>query len=271
MALIIARNIPGDKSSILSGDFWEVYTDINNNYWVSNTNGISRFNLQQLHFQFWKLPYPASISQYKKYQDKIWMSNEFGGSLYVDVKSGQLQIIDSNIIRYCWGALPVNGSIYIYGNATPSFKSKLIVYNPETKKISTPSFLDPFYHNAELITMVYQGQNGDVWYSINYGNGIVRQKAGSNQFTQYRNTDNPKPFAFSYVHNVSEDKNGNIYFTSNKKNEVLVWKNKTEHFEEWGMDSLLNRKDIHFGPLSYHIIDNKQNSMKQKMACLQIL
>ncbi|HRH47365.1 MAG TPA: two-component regulator propeller domain-containing protein [Panacibacter sp.] len=256
---IIAKNIPGDNSSILPGELWDIYTDINDNYWVSGTNGISRFNLQQLHYQFWKLPYPALISQYKKYQNKIWMSTEFRGSLSVDVKASQLQVIDSNIISYCWGASPVNGSIYIYGNSIPSFKTKLIVYNPQTKKISAPTFLAPFYHNAELITMVYQSRNGDVWYSMNFGNGLVRQKAGSNEFTQYRSTDNPKPFTFSYVHNVAEDKNGNIYFTSNKKNIVLVWKNKPAHFEEWEMDSLLNRKDIHFGPLLYHIIDSKQN------------
>jgi len=253
---IIAKNIPGDNSSILPGELWNIYSDNNSNYWVSGQNGISRFNLQQMHYQFWKLPYPSLIEQYKKYDGKIWMNTEQSGSLYLDTKSWQLQVIDSNIIRYCWGALPVNGLIYIYGN---SFKSKLIVYDSQTKKISKPSFLQPFYHDAELVTMMYQSHNGDIWYSINHGNGIIRQKAASIRFTQYRNTDNPKPFTFSYVHNVAEDKNGNIYFTSNKKNEVLVWKNKTEHFEEWQMDSLLNRKDVHFGPLFHHLIDDKQN------------
>ena len=107
--------------------------------------------------------------------------------------------------------------------------------------------------------MVYQSHNGDVWYSLNFGNGIVRQKADSNEFTQYRNTDNPTPFTFNYVHNVAEDKEGNIYFTANRKNEILVWSNKEQYFEEWKMDSLLNRNDINFGPILYHIIDSQQN------------
>ncbi len=260
---VVSKNIPGDDASILPADLLDIYADKNENYWVSSQNGISRFSLQQLNYQFWRLPYHSRLGYYQKYDGKIWMTSEQTGSLYVDTKSQQLHVVDSSIIHYCWGATPVNNQIYIYGVSysymAHPYNSKLLIYNLQTKKISAPSFLKPFYHNAELITMVYQSHNGDVWYSLNYGNGIVRQKAGSNEFTQYRNTDNPQPFTFSYVHNVAEDKNGNIYFSVNKKNEVLVWKNAAQHFEQWKMDSLFNRKDILFGPLLYHTIDNKQN------------
>ena len=39
----------------------------------------------------------------------------------------------------------------------------------------------------------------------------------------------------------------------------MVWKNKEEQFETWQMDSLLDRRDMHFGPLFNQIIDSRQN------------
>ena len=255
------ENIPGDNSTIFPGNIWSIFAGNNGNYWATGDNGISRFSLQQQHYQSWKLPYASVIDQYRKKDDKIWMSSEHTGSLYLDTKTGQLQVIDSTLIRYCWGAVPVGNQIYMYGNSVPPvpFNTKLLAYNPLTKKITSPSFLQPFYHNAELITMVYQSHNGDVWYSLNYGNGLVRQQAGSNNFVQYRMKDVPQPFTFGYVNKAAEDRNGNLYFTTNKKIEVLVWKNKKTHFEEWQMDSVLNRKDVQFGPLWAHLIDGKQN------------
>ena len=255
------EHIPNDNTSILPGKLLNVFTDNSSNYWVTGDNGISRFNLQQLHYQSWKLPYNSLIEQYRKKEDKIWMSSEQSGSLYLDTKTRQLHVLDSIIVRYCWGAVPVNNQVYAYGNSLPplSFNTKLLAYNPLTKKIASPTFLQPFYHDAELITMVYQSHNGDVWYSLNYGNGLVRQKANTHQIVQYTKNDVPQPFTFGYVNKAAEDRNGNIYFTTNKNRKVLVWKNKQQQFEEWEMDSVLKRKDVQFGPLWANLIDSKQN------------
>jgi len=262
---IILKNLVRDNTSILPGDLNDVFAGSDGQYWVAGNNGVSHFNLNQNNYQYWKLPYQSIISHYSKYDNKIWMSTEWEGSLHIDTKTNALQIIDSNIIRYCWGAVPVNNQIYIHGNTTTGKYAndennvKLLSYNPTTKNISAPTFLQPFYHGAELITLVYQSKNGEVWYSINNGNGLVRQKAGSNDFTQYRKTDFPSPFQFNYLNKAAEDKNGNIYFSVNYSNEVLVWKNNKQQFETWQIDSLLGRRDVHFGPLLNHIVDSKQN------------
>jgi signal transduction histidine kinase len=135
---------------------------------------------------------------------------------------------------------------------------KIIVFNPQTKKISTPSFLDSFIKDKELVTLVYQAKNGDVWYSINGGGGLVKQESGTNRFIQYGESNTPS-FHFRYVSKAAEDSSGNVYFTVNKRSEILVWKNATQQFEEWKIDSLVPVKDIHFGPLGCHIIDGQQN------------
>ena len=262
---MIFENIQGAPASILPGKLNRVFAGSEGQYWIAGDNGVSHFNLNQINYQYWKLPFPAIINYYNKKDDKLWMSTEYYGSLAINTKTNALQIIDSNIIRYCWGAVPVNNQIYLHGNSTSGRYAKgeknvkLLAYNSVTNKINTPTFITPFLHGAELITLVYQSKNGDIWYSINDGNGLVRQKAGSNDFKQYRSGDIPSPFSFRYVNKAAEDKSGNIYFTMNYRNEILVWKNREQKFETWRMDSLLGYKDMQLVAIFNHIIDSRQN------------
>jgi len=261
---ILVQSIPGNTNSILPGSHYFVYTDNTGNYWSTGDEGVSRFSLQQLNHQFWKLAYPATTSRYAKYDNKIWMAAEWYGSYYLDCATQKFHFIDSNTIKYCWGAAPVNNQIYIHGNSSvfkhhQPYTIKIIVYNPQTKKISTPSFLDSFIMEKELVTLVYQAKNGDVWYSINGGGGLVRQQSGTDQFTQYSESNNTPAFHFRYVNKVAEDKNGNLYFSVNKRSDVLVWKKEAQHFEEWKIDSIVPVKGIHFGPLFCHTIDSQEN------------
>ncbi|MEO7046399.1 MAG: two-component regulator propeller domain-containing protein, partial [Ferruginibacter sp.] len=262
---ILLQHIYGEPASLLPGVLNKVFAGSDGQYWIAGDNGVSHFNLNQINYKYWKLPFQAIINHYNKNSDKIWMSSEQYGSMAINTKTNSLQITDSSIIRYCWGAVPVNNLIYLHGNSTMgSYEKgeknvKLLAYNSITNKISTPTFIKPFLHGAELITLVYQSKNGDVWYSINEGNGLVRQEAGSNNFTQYRTKDIPSPFPFRYLNKAAEDKNADIYFTVNYSNKILVWRNKNQHFETWGMDSLLGNKNMHFGPIFNHIIDSRQN------------
>ncbi|MEO8116589.1 MAG: two-component regulator propeller domain-containing protein [Bacteroidota bacterium] len=261
---VIFNNGLNNKNN-LPGWAGELFADNNGNFWITGHNGVSRFNLNQLNYQYWKLPYAANLEFDTKYKDKIWMHSEEFGSLYFDTQLQQLIDIDSSIIKYCWGVVPVNNNIYIHGNGynqmnqLPATNIKLLAYNIQTKKITAPVFLKPYYHEGELISMIFQSHNGDIWYSLNKGNGIVRQKANTNEFRQYRYTDNPAPFSFHYVNKAVEDAAGNIYFSVNKRTEILVWKNQEQHFEEWRPDSLLNKPAINFGPLAQELIDSKQN------------
>lgn len=242
-----------------------IFFDNYGNCWVYGVEGCFKFNLAQLNYEYWKLPYggSATILRYAKQDDRIWMSSENAGSLYLDVTNYQIHIIDSNVIRYCWGVLPVNNQIYIYGHGftcsiqNEASDTKLRLYNPSTKKITDPAFLKPFYNNTELVTLVYQSHNGDIWYSLNHGGGLVRQQGSV--FTQFTRNSKPPAFTFSYVTKASEDKHSNIYFSVNKKAEILVWKNEQQHFEEWKMENLLHLNKTSFGPLLCHIIDASQN------------
>ena len=254
-----------DKNSILYGSQHKVMIDNAGNYWAIGENGISRFNLQQLNYSCWKLPYeyPSAFEHYEKFNSKLWMSSLFKGSLYLELKTQQLHIVDSSIVNYCWGVKPVNNNLYIYGNSTiGKYKSrhhnvKLLAYNSATKKITKPIFLNPYTKDAELVTLIYQSHNKDVWYSINNNGGLIVQQ--HLKFTQYSRNTRPPAFNFSYVNNAAEDRSGNIYFTVNKNNSLLVWKSKQQHFEQWNMDSVLHLDNKLTTAIFIHIIDSNQN------------
>ncbi len=261
---VIINNALNNNNN-LPGESGELFAANNGNFWLTGHNGVSRFNLNQLIYQHWKLPYAANLEFGTKYKEKIWMHSESNGSLYFDTQLQQLKNIDSSNIKYCWGVVPITNNIYIHGNGynemnqLPAPNIKLLAYNIQTKKITAPSFLKPYYHDAELISMIFQSHNGDIWYSLNKGNGLIRQIANTSAFRQYLYTDKPAPFTFHYVSKAVEDTAGNIYFSVNKRTEILVWKNQEQHFEEWRPDSLLNKPAISFGPLAQEFIDSKQN------------
>ena len=50
---------PINTTNNLPGGGGELFADNNDNIWITGHNGISSFKLNQLNYQYWKLPYPA--------------------------------------------------------------------------------------------------------------------------------------------------------------------------------------------------------------------
>lgn len=262
---LFAKHIENENNSILPDYQDQIFADRENNYWIIGGNGISRFSLDKINYQFWKLPFPSLIHHFNRLDGTLFMNSVGYGSQSLDIKSGKFTIIDSTIIPYCWGAVPVNGQVYLYGNSDrgkyilPAYNVKLLSFDPIRNKISKPDFLQPFYNNTELITLVYQANNGDVWFSLNYGNGLLRQDAKSRKITQYKNTDKPTRFALSYATHVSEDRQGNIYFSSNRSSKILVWSTEGKIFKEWSLKDMLLTTDNHGNAIYDHIVDHNNN------------
>lgn len=260
------------KSILQSPGSFFTMQDKGGNFWTTSAAGLSNFNLKQNNYLFWKLPEisPMPVEKFVRFDNKIWMCNESNGSMYLDVQSKQIYVLDSAIINYCWGIKTVNGNLFIYGNSNkgkyvnPQFNTKLLIYDGGTHHLSAPQFLKKYTDSAELITLIHPAKNGDVWYSINRGGGLVRQQG--NTFTHYTYKDKPAPFTFRYLNVAAEDGRGNIYFSVNKGGGLLVWKNEQQRFETWPLDSLLHSPVKFNAPIITHIIDGRQNlwiSMQQ--------
>ncbi|MEO7211073.1 MAG: two-component regulator propeller domain-containing protein, partial [Chitinophagaceae bacterium] len=57
---VIFNNGLNNKNN-LPGGVGELFADNNGNFWITGHNGVSRFNLNQLNYQYWKLPYAANL------------------------------------------------------------------------------------------------------------------------------------------------------------------------------------------------------------------
>ncbi len=209
-----------------------------NSYWLSTVNGITRFTLDAPLITYWRselsLQKPDEIKAILKKGKELYILSEAKSLFKLDPKKETAMRLDSSIF-YSWSAAAVNDEILISGAG-----KRLAIYNTVTGKTANPGYLSPFYTpNSDLVTLIFKARNGDLWYSINGGGGLIRQPANTTQLVQYSRNLNPPSFSHSYVHAAAEDKDGNIWWGTNKSSHLLWWNASTETFSEKGVDELL--------------------------------
>lgn len=222
-------------------------------YWVSTTNGISRFSLK------------GFVVNYLKKELNIGPGDEFksvlkggDGNIYVLTtnkslfrinKSGySVKLFDSSI-HYCWSAAKRGDEILFTGNG-----KRIGILNTNSGKVTYPGYLAPFYtSNTDLVTLVFVARNGDTWYSCNGGSGLVRNPAGTSGYIQYSRNTTPPSFSHSYVHTAAEDSHGNIWWGSNKTDKLLKWDPLTMKFSEFAIDELTPAMKLKTGVSNIYI------------------
>lgn len=220
-------------------------------YWASSTEGIIRFNLNQPVVQSWPLPAAGDKDEIQA----IIKGND--GMLYCLLREKSLWQLDrvanrfhrvDSAVLYAWRAIKNNEHIIVTGGG-----KKIIDYNTLTKKISFPTFLETFYtSNTDLVTLAFKSSNGDTWFSCNGGGGLIRNPAGTNQYIQYSRSQNPPSFNHSYLICAAEDKNGNIWFGSNKSSSLLKWDPAVQNFKQHPVYNLLPNLEINTGVNNLH-------------------
>ena len=234
-----------NNQSIAKGAIYGMYADREEGYWIWGEGGLSYFKLKNLHYDYWDIPFGnnMSVSNFLEVDHKLFFSMESLGVASIDMASGKFSIIDTLCLKNCSGIEPLNHSICFYGTGKYHNQRSgplLSNFDTERKTISTPSFLNPFCHDADYVTFVYQSKQGDIWYSLNKGQGIIRQRAKDHVFIQYTKSSTPSICSFGYVQNAVEDQKGTIYFSASRRSNLLVWNHEKEIFSEWKLDSLLH-------------------------------
>ena len=92
-----------------------------------------------------------------------------------------IERFDSTIVTNAWSALLSGNTMYLAGGG----QRKLIGYNSNNGQWIIPGFLDPYYDNADIVTLMYRDSHGDEWYSINHGGGLVRKIAKDKSLEHY--------------------------------------------------------------------------------------
>jgi signal transduction histidine kinase/streptogramin lyase len=235
----------------------DIYKDKKDNIWVSTVNGLNRFSFKQPIINYLKKELyfkdkDPFIEIVKGPDGNIYFLT-LGKSLYrLNKKSNTVTRLDSSI-GYTWSAVANNNTIIATGGV-----KKIVEYNTITGKTSNPNYLAPFYATADLVTLVFKAKNGDLWYSINAGRGLVHRPNGSNTYKHYFTADNPSPFTHSHLHCATEDSKGNIWFGYGRSHKLLKWVNSLRKFEEYPVNTLISNFKISTG-IKNLFIDQSDN------------
>ncbi|MBL7749549.1 MAG: hypothetical protein JNM19_19075, partial [Chitinophagaceae bacterium] len=243
---------------MISSIVLNIYEARDGSYWLSTTNGITRFSLITPQVNYWRKELGVGNSD----EFKSILKGPDGNIYYLaqdkslfrfNRSTGITRRLDSSLY-YCWSAA-LSGNDVIFTGAG----RKIAVYNTLSQKVSHPSFLQPFYtNNTDLVTLVFKSKNGDLWYSCNGSAGIIRNPYGTTEFIQYSRTTSPPAFTHSYVHTAAEDSKGNIWWASNKTSMLLKWDASKKQFEEHPVDQLIPQHKLKTG-VSGLFIDAAEN------------
>ncbi len=235
----------------------DIYKDKKENFWVSTSSGLNRFSFKPLLINYLKnelhFKTKDAFVEIVKGQDRNIYFLTLNKSLYrFNKKNNTVTKLDSSI-GYTWSAVVNKNTIIATGGG-----KKIVEYNIATGKTTNPTYLAPFYGTADLVTLAFKAKNGDMWYSINAGGGLVYNPVGTTKYIHYFNGDNPSAFSHRHLSCAAEDSDGNVWFGYGRNNKLLKWVNALQKFEEYPVNSLLKNFNSPAGVRNLYI-DSKDN------------
>ncbi len=225
--------------------------------WIGTANGISVFDLKLSVIQYINnknVFLKDAVKSIVKGADSsiyILMLNKSLVKLNNDLT---LKFLDKDlVIGYTWSAIAHNNSIIATGGG-----KKILSYDVKTGTTSSPTYLKAFYGNADLVTLAFKAKNGDLWYSINVGGGLVHNPAGTNQYIHYTNATTPPSFSQRHFQTVAEAANGDIWFGYIRSTFLLKWNSIQKRFEEFDISKFAGASGVAAG-IKMLFIDAQNN------------
>jgi signal transduction histidine kinase/ligand-binding sensor domain-containing protein len=245
------------KDSILPMPYLNALISNDNQLWVGTLHGITKFDFSK------SLINSIVVNKSKNVLDpidEIIKGND--GCIYLlNINKGLCRVEKNNTItqiskkkNYSWSLIKDENLIY----ATGAGDDRFMVYNTLTKTLKHPEFLKPYYGSSDLTLLAFKAKNGDMWYSNNAGEGLVRQITNTQVFTHYKLAQNPRPFTHRHLESAAEDINGDIWFCYIRNANILRWSAKEQKFFEHNTKALVPELPIEAG-IKKLFIDSKQN------------
>ncbi|HEY6505318.1 MAG TPA: two-component regulator propeller domain-containing protein [Chitinophagaceae bacterium] len=231
-----------DKESSPAGNaIFCFYKDREGNIWTGTTQGLSRINNINRIIKTIELPgtntaQPAECYKIISGNDNDLYASIYGlGTYHISKINNSAGVIDNKVVPLAWGSMLSNNTLYIGGGGG---QKKLAAYDIAKQKMFPVTFLDSYYGNADLVTLLYKDSHGDEWFSFNQGGGIARKPAGTNAIEHYSRGSTVPAFSFGYLTNATEDRQGNSWFSVNKSYFLLKWDDTKKTFSEFSIDTV---------------------------------
>jgi len=228
------------------------YKDREGDIWMGASEGLSRINNINRIIKTIEQPNTPSLGAecYKIGSgegDFLYASIYGMGTYRINKTNNSISVIDNKVMSQAWSNMLSNDILYLGGGG----QKKLAAYDIARQKISPLSFLDRYYGNAEVVTLLYKDSHGDDWFSFNQGGGLVRKPAGTNTLEHYSRNSSPPAISLGYLVNATEDKQGNSWFSLNKSHLLLKWNFTKKEFKEISLDTVPGAKGNVLSGISY--------------------
>jgi signal transduction histidine kinase len=219
------------------------YKDSDGNVWTGTTEGLSRINNTNSIIKTIELPNGPQINaecyRINEGNNDFLYASLYGlGTYRINKTNNTISPIDNTAVRLAWTNMLSEHLLYIGGGG----QKKLVVYDISKQKMLPVSFLDPYYGNAELVTLIYKDSHGDEWFSFNQGGGLVRKPAGTDIIEHYSRMSPSPAFSAGYFVNATGDKEGNSWFSVNKSHLLVKWNYLKKEFKEISLDTVPGTK-----------------------------
>ena len=253
-----------ENNSLPSNIVTNIFIDKTNNVWIGTNDGLSKVTGRNSSIELIRSSGNIKLKSYaskmlKGNGDDLFV-NFFGvGTYKVNKRTNEIKIIDTSLIVVPWRSMLVGDELITAG--TGLVNQQRIFFSSHSLKTGKNTVfhkLKKFYGDADLATFVYRDKEGAIWYSLNYGGGLLRQFNANDSIQQF-NRDNSSGFDLGYAVEVTEDEYDNIYFSNNKGNEVAVWNKSTQKFSTIFLDSVEGIKGTTIGGVISIAGDNKNS------------
>ncbi len=205
--------------------------DRGHNIWIGTANGLNRLrdaaqSINYLRNEFEQNGQLSDIYDITRLSNGALIVATYGNGLFkLDEKENKTTALPQPFLTNTWMLQEIDQKLYVTGH------DKLITAPVGNYRFSETNFLKPYYLNTNLVLLAYRDSHGDTWYSINGGQGLLRQKKGSDTVIHYHNAMKQPPFPHNYFNTYAEDDEGNIWWGVNKFSQLAKWNHSKETFE----------------------------------------
>jgi signal transduction histidine kinase/ligand-binding sensor domain-containing protein len=252
---------PGKENSPAGNITICLYKDREGNIWAGTTEGMSRVNNTNRIIKTIEQPNIPSMSAecYKIGNGNgefLYTSIHGLGTYRINKTDNSISLVDNTVVTSAWSHMLSNNILYIGGGG----QKKLAAFDLNRQKIVPASFLDQYYDDAELVTLLYKDSRGDEWFSFNQGGGLLRKPAGTDIIEHYNKKSSPPAFSLGYYVNATEDRQGNNWFSVNKSHLLVKWDYAKKEFKEISLDTVPGAKGAAMSG-SFYIYSGKTDTV----------
>lgn len=228
-----AGKTPDDLSK---GRIMFSYVDPKNNFWFGSHLGIIRVynknNGVQMVRKNGRSPFRGDCIQIREAgREKLLACFMGGGTYLIDKKTFETTAIDTSFMVSPWCGILYKDTVWMLGY-NPAANGNAIVTGFDMRGRSPihKHRFSPFYGESDAATLAYMDRTGALWFSFNYGGGLMRQDPETGRIVQYKGKS-PSGFPLGYAMFVAEDARGDLWFSNSKTTKIVRFKNGSEPFE----------------------------------------